>query len=558
MILEKLEWLILILHNWKGSTQSRHRNSEEKHASGNREAFNYEWWQANWWNMYKWERSSWTRNDEVWGFFWRYTHLHAHFLHWARAQSQFHVSPILAVPDGRFGANPDITFLTTSVPNFPILKAQDVRNSARAPRSFVTWPSPVSSQVMSPKEFVKITVASLTSRKQHARTLDCLLFPQCFKSLFCKFLVVILSWQVNESHGKPWVDTEREEREGSVISVAESMSKKSRRKQYQESFSSDSQRILFRWTRSPRRPGTKSSTSHSWWKFSSEKSTLDWVWRGDPKFRSWEIQSTHHSSHSVSLNLKDNREIQKNNKDWLDVPRSIIRNHEQWVHWKIKYEDYKNEWDTLKTQIFYDPRSYSPTFHIKLLSLRIQESAAGKLECFEIHEGYEYSWKRFRLSTCSTDEILMNCTMIQETWQHHRESLMMSRILRKEGIENSGSGEPLQSTLLHCKTTNKSHVYDCIGTCTQVASQCRVISHRRCICKISLTIRKFKVGSWFSNRSLHKSELVLQWIKKIEAASSLKDLINPKPIAGKDLSDYEESDLMMAAEIWVLFQKRHL
>ena len=29
--------------------------------------------------------------------------------------------------------------------------------------------------------------------------------------------------------------------------------------------------------------------------------------------------------------------------------------------------------------------------------------------------------------------------------------------------------------------------------------------------------------------------LVLQWIKKIEAASSLKDLLNPKPIAKKFL-----------------------
>ena len=43
--------------------------------------------------------------------------------------------------------------------------------------------------------------------------------------------------------------------------------------------------------------------------------------------------------------------------------------------------------------------------------------------------------------------------------------------------------------------------------------------------------------------------LVLQWINKIEATSSLKDLINPKSIAGKDFSDYEELDLMMAAEL---------
>ena len=34
--------------------------------------------------------------------------------------------------------------------------------------------------------------------------------------------------------------------------------------------------------------------------------------------------------------------------------------------------------------------------------------------------------------------------------------------------------------------------------------------------------------------------LVLQWMKKIEATSSLKDLINPKSITGKDFPDYEE------------------
>ena len=64
----------------------------------------------------------------------------------------------------------------------------------------------------------------------------------------------------------------------------------------------------------------------------------------------------------------------------------------------------------------------------------------------------------------------MDFTIIQEIWQHHRESLMMSRMLRKEGIENIESEEPLQSLLLPCFsvragrekvwTTDKSFVYD--------------------------------------------------------------------------------------------------
>ena len=43
--------------------------------------------------------------------------------------------------------------------------------------------------------------------------------------------------------------------------------------------------------------------------------------------------------------------------------------------------------------------------------------------------------------------------------------------------------------------------------------------------------------------------LALQWIKEIEAATSLDDLITPKSITGQDFSDYEELDMMMAAAL---------
>ena len=43
--------------------------------------------------------------------------------------------------------------------------------------------------------------------------------------------------------------------------------------------------------------------------------------------------------------------------------------------------------------------------------------------------------------------------------------------------------------------------------------------------------------------------LALQWIKEIEAATSLDDLITPKSITGKDVPDYEELDMMMAAAL---------
>ena len=44
-----------------------------------------------------------------------------------------------------------------------------------------------------------------------------------------------------------------------------------------------------------------------------------------------------------------------------------------------------------------------------------------------------------------------------------------------------------------------------------------------------------------------KPTLALQWIKEIEAAKSLDDLITPKSLTGKDFFDYEELDLMAAA-----------
>ena len=43
--------------------------------------------------------------------------------------------------------------------------------------------------------------------------------------------------------------------------------------------------------------------------------------------------------------------------------------------------------------------------------------------------------------------------------------------------------------------------------------------------------------------------LALQWMKEIEAAKSLDDLITPKSISGKDFTDYEELGMMMAAAL---------
>ena len=48
----------------------------------------------------------------------------------------------------------------------------------------------------------------------------------------------------------------------------------------------------------------------------------------------------------------------------------------------------------------------------------------------------------------------------------------------------------------------------------------------------------------------------LQWIKELEAAKSLDDLITLKSITGKDFPDYEELDLMMASALERCYDKQ--
>ena len=192
-----------------------------------------------------------------------------------------------------------------------------------------------------------------------------------------------------------------------------------------------------------------------------------------------------------------------------------------------------------------------PTFLIKLLSHRVQESLAAKLECREIHERIWVFLETFLIVNL-LEEILMNCTIIQDIWQHHRESLMMSRILRKEGIETSGSEEPLQSIPLPCfsvRARKKSRrqmslmsmTNDALGiwTCTQVARQFRVISPRRCICTIP---DRTKFQSWIVN---FRAEVCAKARNKRKRAKTF-------------LHRAEDWRMFSAVDNWVLFKKRRL
>ena len=167
----------------------------------------------------------------------------------------------------------------------------------------------------------------------------------------------------------------------------------------------------------------------------------------------------------------------------------------------------------------------------------------------------------------------------EELHNDSRNLATSSAILRSEGIERGGCEEPLQSILLPCLSVRARKSLDdrnClvsvtnhaagIGLVLEVAGQFRVISPRRCIWIFFPDQTEFQ--SWVVNfraeicPKAKNLALALQWIKEIEAASSLKDLINPKSITGKDFSDCEELDLTMAAELercsdkYPHFQKR--
>ena len=132
------------------------------------------------------------------------------------------------------------------------------------------------------------------------------------------------------------------------------------------------------------------------------------------------------------------------------------------------------------------------TFLIKLLLLRVQESRAAKLECCEIHERIWVFLEAF-LIVNMFDEIFWWITQ----WFKKFGNTIGNFRKEKEGIENSGSEEPLQSILLLCFSVRAkekvwtTEIVFCLwltmprvlGFVLKVTWQFRVISPRRCICQ---------------------------------------------------------------------------
>ena len=132
-----------------------------------------------------------------------------------------------------------------------------------------------------------------------------------------------------------------------------------------------------------------------------------------------------------------------------------------------------------------------------------------------------------------------------------------SGIQRRDGIDKSGtlpcfSGKAQEKSLddRNCLKSMAHHAAG-IGTCTQ--SGMINPSHPSSEMHLEKFTDHTEFQSWIVNfrtevRSKAKNPTrALQWIKEIEAARSLDDLITPKSKTGQDFHDYEELDLMMAS-----------
>ena len=98
-----------------------------------------------------------------------------------------------------------------------------------------------------------------------------------------------------------------------------------------------------------------------------------------------------------------------------------------------------------------------------------------------------------------------------------------------------------------------------IGTCTQ--SDMTIPSYLSSEMHLGKFPDHTEFQSWRVNfrtdvcSKAKKPRLTLQWIKEIETAESLDDLITPKSITGNNFPDFEELDLMMAAALKKCYDK---
>ena len=480
---------------------------------------------------------------------------------------------------------------TTFLPNFPVLEAQDMRNSARA--------CPVSTQVMSPRSSTRSLLTIQTSKnlwilKSHTgkywidQCTHDVWTDLCFASFLWWF------WFVKWTHATGNREkTEREEREGSVISVVESMSKKSRRNsvrshslQTHREFYPDERNLQEHFERRAQRAilgeNSVQSKLHST-EYNRKIQNLERKFR----IRGWMSKKTIIGSQSMgrSSSARENPivwqigdegpsssrklckklprnwriektllSIQKTTKigriscaAWSGITNSVSLRGSSTkitrtigIYWRL--ENLPRSW--LTEQLWQYPRSSPSSYYLEFKKTWPRRWNAAKNT-----REYVYSWKRFWSSTCSTKSWRITQWFKKfggvigdsedrrtwEKWERRTVAINTFTLLFSKSKEKKSTRQ------------KKSYVYDlpCRGKCdlySEWHDNFGVISSRRCICKIPWPNGISKLGREFSSWSLRKSEESRARIA--EAGSSLKDLINPKTIYGKKIS------LIMKSWIW--------
>ena len=230
----------------------------------------------------------------------------------------------------------------------------------------------------------------------------------------------------------------------------------------------------------------------------------------------------------------------------MNILCSMIRGHEQWVYHGIKFGNYKNDWSLLKIrEIFQDPDS-PISFGSAHVSHQASIPSSSKKawprfkNAAKYTRGYEYSRKRFWLSTCPTcleefhdDSRNFGNTIGDsekrrnwEKWEWRTIAINTSTFFFGESEGKS----PDDRSCLKSMTNNAAG----IGTCTQ--SGMAIPSYPSWEMHLGKFPDHTEFQSWVVNFRVEvcakakNDTLALQWIKEIEAAKSLDDLITPKSV----------------------------
>ena len=272
--------------------------------------------------------------------------------------------------------------------------------------------------------------------------------------------------QRKHASGNRLLDRGRKEREGSVISVVKSMSKKNRRnsvrshslqtlrkffsdgwhlrenlqRRAQQAIlgeNSDQRRLYLTQYNMEIQNLERRNSEHA--RFESQRE-LESQRRHLLKANQWADQAQRESIHLWSrLGLKDHLHKESYARSCREIQELKRRCYQE--ENSEKQEEFPAQHDQESRTVspfFYDPDLLSsndvPTFFIKLLLPRVQESLAAKLECCEIHERIWRFLETFS-NVSMLNEILMIYTMIQEIWRYHWR-LREQKDLRIVGAKN--------------------------------------------------------------------------------------------------------------------------